>query len=122
VPITTDFEKKYIHIRLSGHYTFEESLEAIEGVVDDERFAKGMHLLIDITDSEETRTSHQMEELAARIGAMRIHIGRRVGLCVKQAHHYGLARMHSTFAARYGMKYRVFVDREEAMDWLSQEA
>jgi hypothetical protein len=105
---------------LSGQYTFEESLEAIEGVVDDDRFAQGMHLLIDITDSEETRTSHQMEELAARIGAMKIQIGRRVALCVKQAHHYGLARMHSTFATRYGMEYQVFLDAQEARDWLSQ--
>lgn len=121
MPITTEFGDKFVHIRLSGRYTFEESLERIEGVVDDERFVEGMNMLIDVTGSDETRTSHQMEELAARIGAMKIHIGNRVALCVKQAHHYGLARMLSTFAIRFGMRYQVFLDAHEAREWLSED-
>jgi hypothetical protein len=111
-----------VHIKLTGHYTFEESLAAIEAATEGEGFEKGMGLLLDITESEETRTSYQMEELAARIGALRLVIGRRVALLVKQAHHYGLARMHSTFGERYGMDYSVFLDLEEAKKWLVEKS
>jgi hypothetical protein len=120
MPIVTSFDAGLVHIKLSGHYTFDESLAAIQGATESDGFEKGMNLLLDITDSEETRTSHQMEELAAKISSLRLVMGRRVAMCVKQAHHYGLARMHSTFGERFGMQYAVFVNLDEAKEWLRQ--
>jgi hypothetical protein len=120
-PIDCMYEDAIVHVKLSGRYSFEEALEAIEGVVVDERFEKGMNLLLDVIDSEETRTSYQMEELAARIGAMRISLGKRVALCARRAHHYGLARMHSAFGQRYGMEYGVFVGVNDAKAWLREK-
>jgi hypothetical protein len=121
MPIDCMFEAGIVHVKLSGRYTFESALEAIEGVVEDERFEKGMNLLLDVIGSEETRTSYQMEELAAKIGSMRIALGSRVALCARRAHHYGLARMHSAFGQRYGMEYGVFIGVDEAKEWLREK-
>jgi hypothetical protein len=121
MPIVSVIEPGLVHIKLTGKYTFEESLEAIERATEDEAFENGMCLLLDITASRETRTSYEMEELAGKIGSLRLVIGKRVALYVRQAHHYGLARMHSTFGKRFGMEYAVFVKLDEAKDWLRQK-
>ena len=121
MPITHTIEPGLVHIKLTGKYSFEESLEAIERATEDEAYEKGMCLLLDITESGETRTSYEMEELAGKIGSLRLVIGKRVALYVRQAHHYGLARMHSTFGKRFGMQYAVFVELDDAKEWLRQE-
>ncbi len=121
MPVVHTIEPGLVQIKLIGKYTFEESLDAIEKATQDKEFENGMCLLLNIAESDETRTSYEMEELAEKIGSLRLVIGKRVALFVRQAHHYGLARMHSTFGKRFGMEYAVFVSLDDAKEWLRQE-
>ena len=119
MPVSYSFGENYVHFRLVGKYTFADALKAIDDAVADNGFATGMNLILDVSDSEEMRTSYEIEQLAAHIGAKRIQLGKRVALCVRRAPHYGLARMLKSFGQRHGLDYSVFLGCDEARAWVT---
>ena len=79
----------------------------------------GVNLLIDVRNSEETRSSDEMRVLAHRIGGCPNFMGRCAMLVPGATSvRYGLARMLAAFAEADGHEFVVFTDEAEALAWL----
>ena len=112
-------EKRLAWCYAEGHYSFEEILSRLVGALTDPRSNVGVHLVIDVRRSEESRTSDEMRVVAKSIRKCKNFSG-RCAMLVDPAStlRYGLARMLSIHAELEGKVFEVFNDEAKALAWL----
>jgi len=102
-----------------GNYTFEETLENYREALEDSRSVGGVHLLMDVRQSAETRTQEEMRQIAELFSRSENFAGRCAVLVDPNAPvRYGLGRMLASLADYRGLDFRVFVEEQGAIDWL----
>lgn len=102
-----------------GNYTFEETLNNYRNALADPQSAGGVHLLMDVRQSDETRTQEEMHQIAELFSRSENFAGRCAVLVDPNAPvRYGLGRMLAALADYRGLDFRVFVEEKAAVDWL----
>lgn len=110
-----------VHCYASGNYTFQETYNNYKAALSDPKSAGGVNLLMDVRNSEETRTSREMNLIADLFSKSPNFLGRCAILVSRESMvRFGLARMLSIFAEMQNMEFLAFYDEDEALAWLTQ--
>ncbi|MDX1739275.1 MAG: hypothetical protein R3261_13625, partial [Alphaproteobacteria bacterium] len=81
--------------------------------------SNGVHLIMDVRQSDETRTTQEMEMLADLLANSPAFKGRCAIIVDKKAQvRYGLGRMLSAFGEMRNLDFEVFHDEDEAYAWI----
>lgn len=78
----------------------------------------GWHLVIDITRSEENRTSEELRGIVEVVREHRPLLSGRCAVVASDALHYGLGRMFQTYMDGAGAVVAIFEGMEEAREWV----
>jgi len=97
-----------------GTRTLENGLEAAKAKDPSQLW----HILFDIRESNENRSSGELNFIAIIIGEHRSMLSGRCAIVVADPLHYGLGRMFATIMMNYQMMVEVKHDVEEAERWL----
>ena len=108
-----------VHCYAVGNYSFEETFNNYRSALNDPNSSKGVHLIMDVRQSDETRTSQEMTVLADLLANSPTFKGRCAIIVDPKAHvRYGLGRMLSTFGEMRNLDFEVFHDEDEAYSWI----
>jgi hypothetical protein len=116
--ISYQFDGDFAIVTCEGEFTVDNIREIVDWVNTERALpAKFKLLIVDRSTSFDASTG-QLEEIAAIYSSIKDRIYSRWALVVGKEYHYGLGRMYSVFAERYGLDARVFTSVEEAREWL----
>ncbi|NUM52867.1 MAG: hypothetical protein HUU46_04405 [Candidatus Hydrogenedentes bacterium] len=76
------------------------------------------HLLFDVRESTESRTSGELRDIATLIASHRGMLSGRCAIIVSKPLYYGLSRMFAVFMESFGLSTSVLHSDEEAVRWL----
>jgi hypothetical protein len=105
-------------VTCEGDFAMDNIRDIVEWVTTEESLPERIKLLIVDRSTNFDPSTVDLEDIAAIYGSIKERISSRWALVVAKEYHYGLGRMYSVFAERYGMDARVFTDVEEARAWL----
>ncbi len=119
MPVTYTIEHGYAHCRAAGNYSFIETYNNYKNALDDPLFLPGYNLLMDVFDSDETRTYDEMEQIAVMLGS-HPKFGKKCAVIVNPEHtvRFGLARMLSTLAEFRHIDFAIFFKHEDAIRFI----
>jgi len=120
LPVTYQIRGAAVRIRASAHYTVDDVFDAAREALESHGRPDRVMLLLDLTESKESRTHEEIQDIADRVGALR---AKTAGLAVfaSDPMRYGLSRMMASYAELQGHEIPVFRDEEEIAEWLGQE-
>lgn len=118
--VTYKFEPGILLLRPVGEYTFGDVMHELRVALDDPRFQPGAMLLLDVCESEETRTPREIIALADFLGTTQGMLGTRCAVLTCDPHRYGLAMELMGWSVSRGIQVRVFEEGEgdAARAWL----
>jgi len=122
--ITHHIRENYVEIIISGRSLPEQLFAGFERVLSSNRdtaakpLPPGMHLLINVTQSEELPPLSVVERIAGIIANSGGGFSGRVAVLVNHTARYGRARQLGAFLAGYSIASEPFYNREEALSWL----
>ena len=125
--ITHHIEDDHVEIVIDGHFSteelfdsFEELLSAVKKLAGNSDGEKGMgvHLLINVTSSEELPPMGAVERVAGIIAQSSSGFSGRVAVLVGEKLRYGRARQLGAFLSGYGISSEPFYIRDDAVRWL----
>jgi hypothetical protein len=108
-------------VTCEGDFTVDNIREIVDWVNTERALPEKFKLLIVDRSTSFDASTGQLEEIAAIYSSIKDRIYSRWALVVGKEYHYGLGRMYSVFAERYGLDARVFTSVEEASEWLDEE-
>jgi len=125
--ITHHIENDHAEIVIEGHFSTDELFDGFEnllsavrkraGTSDGEK-GIGVHLLINVTSSEELPPMGAVERVAGIIAQSSSGFSGRVAVLVGEKLRYGRARQLGAFLAGYGISSEPFYVRDDAIRWL----
>jgi hypothetical protein len=120
MPVTYTIEKGYAHCRAIGKYSFDETYNNYKAALDDPLFLPGYKLLIDVFESDETRSFQEMENIAELLGS-HPKFDKTCALLVNPDHvvRFGLARMLTTLAEFKMVDFSIFFTLDDAIKYVS---
>jgi hypothetical protein len=118
--VRCEFTRGVLAVRTGSKYAFEDVTRAIRAALDDESVEPGTPLLLDIRESEQTRTRDELRALADLIATGQGRLHHRCAVLAQDALRFGLARQFSGWAASRSIEVRVFAGEQEesAREWL----
>ena len=119
--ISYDTEGDFATVTCEGEFTIDNINEIVDWVKTEPSLPERIKLLIVDRSTNFDPSTIQLEEIAAKYGSIKDRISSRWALVVAKEYHYGLGRMYSVFAERYGLDARIFTDVEEARAWLDAD-
>ncbi len=121
MPTYYEYKKEgIVHCFAVGNYSFEETYSNYSNALNDPRSSEGVSLIMDVRESDETRTSEEMNKIADLLAASSSFKGRCVVLVDPQSQvRYGLGRMLAILAEMRNLEFNVLFDENEAYDWLT---
>jgi hypothetical protein len=121
--MATSFEidGSFAIVTCEGEFTVDNIRDIIDWVNTEPSLPDKIKLLIDDKSTDFDPTTVQLEEIAEMYGSIKDRITSRWALVVAKEYHFGLGRMYSVFAERYGLDARVFTTVAEARAWLDQK-
>jgi hypothetical protein len=119
MPVSYMIEKGYAHCRAIGNYSFDDTFNNYKAALDDPLFLPGYNLLMDVFESEETRTYQEMQRIADLLGS-HPKFGKKCALLVNPDHvvRFGLGRMLSTLAEFKSIDISIFFKRDDAIKYI----
>jgi hypothetical protein len=126
--ITHRIEGDYAEIIIDGNFLSEELFDGFEAlfsaVAKQPRTGEGsenpgVHLLINVTASEELPPMGAVERVAGIIAHSNSGFSGRVAVLVGEKLRYGRARQLGAFLSGYGISSEPFYIREDAIRWLN---
>jgi hypothetical protein len=121
MPTSYKIEEGFAIVTCEGDFAVEDIKDIVEWVKTEPSLPEIIKLLIVDCSTNFDPSSIQLEEIAAMYGSIKDRISSRWALVVAEEYHYGLGRMYSVFAERYGLDARVYKDVSEARAWLDEE-
>ena len=120
MPVTWTFRSSILVVTLAGEYSFEDPQEAVTAAMQDPQFQPGTSLLIDARLSKTPRSSEEFRGRALWMASLVARgLSPRCAMVVTPAaHQYGLARMAGIHLDLQGLTLEIFVNLEEAINWL----
>ncbi len=119
--ISYDTDGEFAIVTCEGDFTIDNIRDIVEWVKTEASLPEKIKLLIVDRSTNFDPSTIQLEEIAAMYSSIKDRIYSRWALAVAKEYHFGLGRMYSVIAERYGLDARVFTDVEEAREWLDQE-
>ena len=108
-----------VHCYAVGNYSFEETFNNYQKALNDPNSSNGVHLIMDVRESDETRTTHEMKVLADLLAESPTFKGCCAIIVDPEAQvRYGLGRMLSAFGEMRNLDFEVFHDEDEAYSWI----
>jgi hypothetical protein len=117
-----DTDGDFAMVTCEGYFTIDNIREIVEWVKMEPSLPERIKLLIVDQSTNFDPSTVQLEEIAAIYGSIKDRINSRWALVVAKEYHFGLGRMYSVFAERYGLEARVFTNADEARAWLDNGA
>lgn len=120
MPVNYTIEQGYAHCRAIGNYSFSETYNNYKAALSDPHFLPGYKLLMDVFESEETRSYQEMEQIAELLGS-HPKFGKKCALLVNPEHvvRYGLGRLLSTLAEFKKVDFSIFFNLDDAKKYIS---
>lgn len=115
---TFEIDEDFAVVTCEGDFTMDNIRDIVKWVNTEEALPERIKLLIVDWSTNFDPSTVELEDVAAIYGTIKERISSRWALVVAKEYHYGLGRMYSVFAEKYGMDARVFIDVEEARMWL----
>ena len=125
--ITHQIENNYAEIIINGHFSTEQLYDGFEELLSivrkqagasDVEEGMGVHLLINVTSSEELPPMGAVERVAGIIAQSSSGFSGRVAVLVGEKLRYGRARQLGAFLSGYGISSEPFYIRDDAIRWL----
>jgi hypothetical protein len=116
--ISYQIDGDFAIVTCEGEFTVDNIREIVDWVNTERALPEKFKLLIVDRSTSFDASTGQLEEIAAIYSSIKDRIYSRWALVVGKEYHYGLGRMYSVFAERYGLDARVFTSVEEAREWL----
>jgi hypothetical protein len=114
-------EKNRVRAEVTGVFSLEEMLEAINGAVNDPLYKPGFDILSDHRKIERAVTTDQVKRTTKHlIGLSNALSGARWAAVVSKDVSYGMINMMSAYLKRVPMELRPFYTEEEAEEWLAE--
>jgi hypothetical protein len=122
--VSCSIEPGIVTLGLVGRYSFGDVMRVLRSALDDSRLAHEPNLLLDIRESQETRTHQELVALADFIEAAQGLLGPRCAVVAGDELRFGLGRELAGWAASRGISVRVFRGAEYAAGkaWLLANA
>jgi hypothetical protein len=119
MPVTYSIEKGYAYCRAFGNYSFDETYNNYKSALNDPYFLPGYNLLMDVYESEETRSYQEMQLIAELLGENQ-KFGKKCALLVNPDHvvRFGLARMLATLAEIKKVDFSIFFNLDDAKKYM----
>jgi len=118
--ISYDTDGDFATVTCEGDFTIDNIREIVDWVKTEPSLPERIKLLIVDRSTNFDPSTMELEDIAAIYGSIKDRICSRWALVVAKEYHYGLGRMYSVFAERYGLDARVFTNAREAKTWLEQ--
>lgn len=119
--ISYDTDGDFAIVTCEGDFTIDNIRDIVDWVKTEPSLPERIKLLIVDRSTNFDPSTIQLEEIAAMYSSIKDRIYSRWALVVAKEYHFGLGRMYSVFAERYGLDARVFTDVEDARAWLDQD-
>lgn len=108
------FEEGILLLVGGVHHAFEEFQDTLAKALADPRFRPGMHLIVDLSASRETKAHPDIWDLAIHLGKLRKQLGSNIAIVLKHAGHCDLVRMLGMYAEQFGFGVYPCLTLEEA--------
>jgi len=118
MPVTYTFDDPLVVVTGGGDAEIQDFLDCFDRAAGDPRFRPGMKLLV-LDEGSAVDPGPHAEKFAADLAT--VLVGRytpRMAVVVQKPVHYGIGRMLMVHGERYGLRFHVFLDEEEARTWL----
>jgi len=116
--ISYEIEGDFAIVTCEGEFTMDSIGEIVDWVKSEKALPEQFKLLIVDRSTDFDPSTIELEQIAALYGSIKDRIYSRWALVVAKEYHFGLGRMYSVFAERFGLDARVFADEETARAWL----
>lgn len=122
MPVTWEFRRRILVIRLIGNYDYDAPVNAVAEAMSDPAFRPGMMLLVDARQSTTRRSSEDFRERAIWMASLTTKgMSTRCALLINsQPHQFGVARMAAAHIETRGMQFEIFTDVATASQWLEE--
>jgi hypothetical protein len=119
--VRVDRDGRVFTIVCEGTYAADDLIEAFDAIVARADLPEDPVLVLDVRRSESllSRSITELRRVAQHFTSHARHVGRRLAIVVEGPARYGLMRMAAAWASFDGSDVRVFLDRDEAVRWLS---
>jgi hypothetical protein len=118
--ISYEIDGDFAIVTCEGEFTMDSIGEIVDWVNSEQALPERFKLLILDRSTDFDPSTIELERIAALYGSIKDRIYSRWALVVAKEYHFGLGRMYSVFAERFGLDARVFADEESARAWLDQ--
>ena len=115
---TFEIDEDFAIVTCEGDFTMDNIRDIVEWVKSEEALPEKIKLLIVDKSTNFDPSTVELEDIAVIYGAIKERISSQWALVVAKEYHFGLGRMYSVFAEKYGLDARVFTDVDEARSWL----
>ncbi len=115
--VEASYENGILRLRCHGRYALEDFFDAFDNAIASEQFEPGSPLLIDLLESEETRTEPEMRRLSDFLAGRSYLVG-RCAIVAATPFRYGLGRMLESFLEAAEMEFSAFNEISAALAWL----
>ena len=117
-------EKHLVVNTIQGRFDFARYQDLMERILNDSRFVPSMHMfwdftestLIDLSNDDFASIKSYIQKNVKRRGS-----GYRAVFLVSKEVDFGLSRMYQMISEDLPVEFEVFKNREEAMDWITQD-
>src|SRR5262245_9468648 len=121
ITYTIDLDRNRIQTACSGDVGLMDVMEHFATLERDTDFRDGLDVLLDLTDLTSLPNSDQVMSAAVRAaGSARTITWGACAIAAPRDAQFGIARAFESFAADHFRITRVFRDKEQAEEWLSQ--
>ena len=120
MPVSSLLNGSIVEVKAEGRYTLPELLQAITDAYHEDAAPAFPRLLIDTRASSVRQSKHDVQERLAAIDRWRSpRPAKRVALVVAPGRNHELAIFYSFYAQQRGTQTEVFLDVDQARQWLA---
>lgn len=122
MPLAFEFaDPRTLSVRASGTVTLAEVEEVIQDLITDARFARGIRVVADCRDVEQTLSTAELRTVARDIQPLVAMGLGPVAVITGSVFIFGITRMFGAFAEAVGARIHAVRTVEEAYAWLATQ-
>ncbi len=108
-----------LEVSASGDYSVQDIQSQLEAILAEQDGPDRRSLIVDATNSEHSPSAEELHAVADFASTLLDRIDHRIALVVSNDLRFGLGRMLEVYGGEFGLEFKVFRDRPEALDWLT---
>ncbi len=108
-----------LEVSASGDYSMQDIQHQIEAILREHVGSDRRSLMIDASHSEHSPSAEELHAVADFASTLLDRIDPRIALVVSNDLRFGLGRMLEVYGGEFGLEFKVFRHRLEALSWLT---